>query len=149
MSKTSLADRTERSQIEQIFRRTGELTRSKLREYIPAMLMTNLSTLLLLSVDGLVVGNLLGGDALSSVNIMYPATLFIGVICTLIASGAGVCLSTGIGENDPQKLVRTKSAVKRLMLFAAIFIAVVQVPVVLAIIRSYHLSPQMERLTWQ
>lgn len=141
--------RKERSQIEQRFRRTGELTRSKLAEYIPAMLMTNLSTLLLISVDGLVVGNLLGSNALSSVNLLYPATLFIGVISVLIANGVGACLSTGMGENNPQKLMHTKGAVKVLMTGAAIFVAVAQIPAVFAIIRSYHLSPQMEQLTWQ
>ena len=107
--------RDERAQIKQRFKRTGELTRKKLIEYIPAMLITNLSTLLLISVDGLVVGNLVGGKALSAVNIFSPATLLIGVISTLIASGIGICLSTGIGTNDPQKLLRTKGAMKKMM----------------------------------
>lgn len=141
--------RDERAQIKQRFKRTGELTRKKLIEYIPAMLITNLSTLLLISVDGLVVGNLVGSKALSAVNIFSPATLLIGVISALIASGIGVCLSTGIGANDPQKLLRTKSAMKKMMVIAAIFIAVAQIPAVYLIISSYHLSPEMEAMTRQ
>ena len=129
--------------------RTGGLTRKKLIEYIPAMLITNLSTLLLISVDGLVVGNLVGGKALSAVNIFSPATLLIGVISVLIASGIGICLSTGIGANDPQKLLRTKSAMKKMMAIAAIFVAVAQIPAVYLIISSYQLSPEMEAMTRQ
>ncbi len=101
--------RDERAQIKQRFKRTGELTRKKLIEYIPAMLITNLSTLLLISVDGLVVGNLVGSKALSTVNIFSPATLLIGVISALIASGIGVCLSTGIGANDPKNCCAPKA----------------------------------------
>ncbi|MEE3493297.1 MATE family efflux transporter [Ruminococcus sp.] len=141
--------RDERAQIKQRFKRTGELTRKKLIEYIPAMLITNLSTLLLISVDGLVVGNLVGGKALSAVNIFSPATLLIGVISTLIASGIGICLSTGVGANDPQKLLRTKSAMKKMMAIAALFVAVAQIPAVNLIISSYHLSPEMEAMTRQ
>lgn len=141
--------REERAQIKQRFKRTGELTRKKLIEYIPAMLITNLSTLLLISVDGLVVGNLVGGKALSAVNIFSPATLLIGVISVLIASGIGICLSTGVGANDPQKLLRTKSAMKKMMAIAAIVVAVAQIPAVYLIISSYQLSPEMEAMTRQ
>ena len=141
--------RDEHAQTKQRFMRTGGLTRKKLIEYIPAMLITNLSTLLLISVDGLVVGNLVGGKALSAVNIFSPATLLIGVISVLIASGIGICLSTGIGANDPQKLLRTKSAMKKMMAIAAIFVAVAQIPAVYLIISSYQLSPEMEAMTRQ
>ena len=141
--------RDERAQIKQRFKRTGGLTRKKLIEYIPAMLITNLSTLLLISVDGLVVGNLVGGKALSAVNIFSPATLLIGVISAMIASGIGICLSTGVGANDPQKLLRTKSAMKKMMAIAAIFVSIAQIPAVFLIISSYHLSPEMETMTRQ
>ena len=46
------------------FRRSGDLTSRKLAEYIPAMLITNISALLLISVDGIVAGNLVGKEAL-------------------------------------------------------------------------------------
>ena len=34
----------------------GDLTKRKLKQFFPAMLLTNISTLLLITVDGLVVG---------------------------------------------------------------------------------------------
>ena len=68
-------------------RMRGNLTRRKIREYLPAMVVTNLSNLLLVSVDGLVVGNFLGKDALASVNIFYPAMLLTGVMSVITAVG--------------------------------------------------------------
>ena len=138
-----------RKNIEERFVRTGSLTRRKLLEYIPTLLLTNLSTLLLVSVDGLVVGNLLGGEALSAVNILYPAMLAIGVISALIANGAATCLSTRMGENDRESILYAKSAMKQLMIAAAVFVAIAQIPVVFWIIQSYHLSSELSRLTWQ
>ena len=135
--------------IEERYARTGSLTRRKLREYIPALLMTNLATLLLISVDGLVVGNLVGSEALSAVNILYPAVRVVGVISVLIANGAATSLSKKMGENDRENILYGKSAVNQLMISAAVFVAIVQIPVVFWIIRSYHLSPELHRLTWQ
>ena len=135
--------------VEGRFTRTGSLTRRKLLEYIPTMLMTNLSTLLLISVDGLVVGNLVGSNALSAVNILYPATLAIGVISVLIANGAATSLSTRMGENDRENILYAKSAVNQLMFAAAVFVAIVQIPVAFWIVQSCQLSSELNRLTWQ
>lgn len=135
--------------IEERFSRSGSLIRRKLLEYIPSLLMTNLATLLLVSVDGVVVGNLVGSEALSAVNILYPAVLVVGVISVLIANGAATCLSTRMGENDRESILYAKSAMNQLMITAAVFVAIAQIPVVFWIIRSYHLSPELYRLTWQ
>ena len=54
------------------FKRNNHLIINKLIDYIPAMMITNLSTLLLVSVDGIIVGHLIGEEALSSVNVFYP-----------------------------------------------------------------------------
>ena len=142
-------DNSTQTNIRKQFPRTGALTRRKLLEYIPALLLTNLSTLLLVSVDGLVVGNLVGSDALSAVNILYPAALFIGVISVLIASGVATSLSTRVGKSDRESLLRVKSAVKQITAAAFVFVAAAQIPAAFVIIRSYHLSPEMQKLTWQ
>ncbi|MBQ3426430.1 MAG: hypothetical protein IJH37_04720 [Clostridia bacterium] len=138
----------DRSRIKERFKRNGALTGSKLLEYIPAMILTNLSVLMLLSVDGLVVGNLVGADALSAVNIFYPATTMIGVASVLVASGAGSAISTCMGKNDIDALRHIKSAVKIMMIVAAIIMSIVQIPFVYLIIASYNLSPEMNQTTW-
>lgn len=137
-----------KSKIKERFRRTGALTKRKLLEYIPAMILTNLSVLMLLSVDGIVVGNLVGADALSAVNIFYPATTMIGVASALLASGAGSAISTCMGKNDIDALRRIKSAVKIMMIVSAVVMSIVQIPLVYLIITSYELSPEMNQTTW-
>ena len=138
-TKKSLQDR---------FKFSGGLTRKKLFSYIPVMIMTNISTLLLVSVDGLVVGNFLGEDALSSVNIFYPITLFISLISIVIAYGIGTAFSTSMGNNNIQEITRLKAAGKRLMIISAAVSAIVQIPMVYIIINAYNLSDNMKQLVW-
>ncbi|MBR0410475.1 MAG: hypothetical protein IJI25_05670 [Eubacterium sp.] len=121
----------------------------KLLAYIPVMILTNLSTLLLICVDGIVVGNLLGHDALSSVNIFYPSFIMIGVVSDWVAAGISTVLSVCMGENNQPEILSAKLASKRIMLIAALFVSLIQIPIVTLIINSYHLSPEMARLTWQ
>lgn len=61
----------QRQEILKRFKRTDSLVTKKLLSYIPVMIFTNLSTLLLISIDGIVVGNLIGPNALASVNIFF------------------------------------------------------------------------------
>lgn len=85
--------RPKRQEILKRFQRTDSLVTKKLLAYIPVMIFTNLSTLLLISVDGIVVGNLLGPDALASVNIFYPASILIGTASDWVAGGISIVLS--------------------------------------------------------
>ena len=57
-----------RTTTESRFMRTGALTRVKLIEFIPVMILTNMSVFLLSTVDGLVAGNLVSGEALASIS---------------------------------------------------------------------------------
>lgn len=131
------------------FRIKGTLTAEKLMEYLPIMIFTNLSTLLLLSVDGIVVGNLVSAEALSSVNILLPAISFIGVISILVTSGSALCLSNSIGKNETENLDHFKHSMLVIMIISAVFASVIQVPLFTILIRSYNLSAEMNRLTWQ
>ena len=115
-----------RNEIEERFRRDGALTARKLREYVPTMLVNNLSVLLLITVDGLVLGNLVGPEALSAVNIFYPATVLIGVAAVLVSSGAATSISVAMGKSDIEALRRAKSATKRVMIVAALAMTVIQ-----------------------
>ncbi|MBR6230229.1 MAG: polysaccharide biosynthesis C-terminal domain-containing protein [Eubacterium sp.] len=135
--------------LEKRFSRDGSLTRKKLFEYIPAMVITNLSTLLLISVDGLVLGNFVGSDALSAVNIFYPATMFIGLVSLLLGVGASSAISTCMGRNDAEGLRRLKKTVTYLLVIFGLIISVLQVPIVYGLISSYHLNPEINAMTWQ
>mgnify|MGYP002624393634 CR=1 FL=1 len=133
---------------ESSFTFSGELTKKKMVSYFPAMLVTYLSTLLLITVDGLVVSNMCGASALSSVNIFQPATIFIGIISMLVSAGAATRLSSVMGKIDITQLLQTRATLKIIMIVAAIFVTIIQIPIVYIIIDSYHLSPEMNSLVW-
>ena len=123
--------------------------RKKIKEYFPAMLATNLSTLLLISVDALVVGNFMGDDALSSVNIFYPVIVLVGAYTALVATGISTSISTAIGSNNQERIDIVRAASLKLMIVMAAIVSVIQIPFVMAVINSYHLGPGMKSLVWQ
>ncbi len=131
------------------FRRKSDLMQRKIIEYLPAMTVTNLSTLLLVNVDTLVVGNFSGKDAFVSVSIFNPMTMVIGVLSVLTALGIGTSMSTAMGSNDRNEIRRIRGTSVRLIALMAVIISVVQIPVVWLMIRSYDLSPEVYRMTWQ
>ena len=135
--------------IEKRFRRDGALTEKKLKQYIPTMLVNNLSVLLIITVDGLVVGNLVSSDALSAINLFYPASMLIGVVSALVGSGAGASMAMAVGRSDYDALRKMKSAVKWLMIVGALVMSVIQIPLALGVIASYGLDENMTNLTWQ
>lgn len=134
--------------IDSEFKFDGNLTKRKLLQFFPAMLITNISTLLLITVDGLVVGNFCGSNALSSVSIFQPATVAIGAISVLLSSGAATRLSEGMGKIDIQGLLKTRSTLRIIMILTALFVSLAQIPLVYLIISSYGLSPEMNSLVW-
>ena len=127
---------------------SDSLLKRKLLGFLPFMLLTNLSLLLITSVDGVVVGNLVGADALSSVNIVLPITSMLGVASALIASGIGTTLSTGMGENHFEDLRYQKKVAKTLTLLSVLGLCVLEFPVAAIMIRFYHLSHDMNTLVW-
>ena len=130
------------------FWRNDSLLKSKLLGFLPFMLLTNLSSLLITSVDGVVVGNFVSTDALSSVNIVLPITSVLGVVSVLIASGIGTTLSTSMGENHIEDLRYQKKVAKTLTFLSVLVLCIIEVPVAALMIRSYHLSPEMNTLVW-
>ncbi|MBQ1791330.1 MAG: hypothetical protein II008_14220 [Oscillospiraceae bacterium] len=80
---TKLSELTASEGLER-FRRNDSLVHRKLLSYLPFMITTNLATLLLSTVDGVVVGNLVGSEALSAVSIFMPITFVISIVCTWV-----------------------------------------------------------------
>ena len=131
------------------FRRNGGLIRRKLIEYIPVMILTNLLLLLISTVNGLIAGNFLGEDAFSSINIFYPVSVLLAAFGAVTAVGIATSISTAMGRNNLAELARVKGASLYTMLGMAVFMGIVQIPIVSLIISSYHLPPEMHSLTWQ
>ena len=130
------------------FNSKNSLISEKLLEYIPAMLLTSISSLLLVSVDGLIVGNLIDEDALSSVTIFTPVTFFISTFSILLSTGVANTLSTYIGQLNYDKLLHIKQSVKFLLFVTFIVTCIVQIPIVNLIISSYHLDNEMRDMVF-
>lgn len=131
------------------FKRDGTLMRNKLLEYLPIMIITNISNLLLVSVDSLVVGNFLGNDAFATVNIFGPIVTLIGAISTLASTGISTCLSIAIGSNKQEEINRVRGASFYFMWLMVVIASVIQLPIIKFIIDSYHLNIEMNKMVWQ
>ncbi len=145
---TKLSELTASEGLER-FRRNDSLVHRKLLSYLPFMIATNLATLLLSTVDGVVVGNLVGSEALSAVSIFMPITFVISIVCTWVASGISTALSTGMGDNRIEDLAPLKKAAGTVTIVSALAVAVLEFPVAAILVRSYHLTPDMQGMVWQ
>ena len=137
------------SDIEQRFEISGVLTQRKTLRYFVSLLLINFSTLSLMSVDGLVVGNFIGPDALASVSIFYPVMLLVSLPSVLLANGAAVVLSKkigDIGEINQHGLNKTKDAIVKLIVMFALFTSLIQYTLVKFVVASYNLSSEMSGL---
>ena len=134
------------SEIEKKYKLSKDFTFSKLLEYIPPMIATNISTLLLITVDGIVAGNLVGEDALSAISIFGPVETFVGAITAVMSTGAAAVLGNRMGEVNPRRVFEAKKAVKFLSILVPALFSVIQIPLILAIIASYQLDPNMKSL---
>ncbi len=132
--------------LEERYQFRGSLTFVKLLEYLPAMILTNISTLLLITVDGLVAGNLVGENALSSVSVFSPVSTVIGAITAVFSIGISTVLSLRMGDADPAKIMRAKKSVKTLTVWATVLISLLQIPVIYGMVYSYGLSQEMQSL---
>ena len=149
LNELAISKQYEQGDIRNNFRRNDSLLRRKLYSYLPYLFLTNLSSLLLVSVDGLVVGNLVGSSALSSVNVFSPVITAIGVFSGLIAMGISTMISTAMGNNEIDELSYLKKAARTTMIVSAFAIGVIQIPIAYALLSTYNLSPEFKHQVWQ
>ena len=131
------------------YRRNGIITARKLREYIPAMLVANISSLLLLTVNGLVVGNFVSSEALACVSFIDPVESLINTGSTLTACGIATSLSTAMGSGNSEAYEQNRVSSMRLMIVMSLLITAIELPLAWLVIRSYNLSAAMFAMTWQ
>lgn len=128
------------------YRRKGGLIRRKLAYYIPVMVATNLSLLLINTVDQIVAGNYIGKQAMSSISIFYPLSLVIAVFSGPVASGIATAIANAQGKNDIDGLRHVRNAGKYIMITVAAAISVIQIPIVFFLISTFGLSPEVSQM---
>ena len=131
------------------YRRNWGIVRQKLLEYIPFMIITNLYVILIICVDGMIAGNFVGREAFSAIHIFHPVIVLMGAFTEVTAYGISTSISAAMGSNDTAEIAKIKSASVYITAVMAVLAGLIQVPLVIFIINSYHLSPQMQAMTWQ
>ncbi|MBR0038674.1 MAG: MATE family efflux transporter [Lachnospiraceae bacterium] len=126
--------------IEKKYKRKDSLIRMKYFEYIPVLYIMNLSTLLLMAVDGLVVGNLMGPDALAAVNVFAPISVLLSAYIAIIVNGIADGYSGTLVENNREKINHSKKAVLVVVVVSALVLSLIQIPIAHLIIHSYELD---------
>ena len=135
--------------IEKQFKFSGKISRSKLIEYLPASLLSSGSSLLLGSVDGIVVGNIVSSEALSSVSVFSPVFFLAGMISVLAANGIAVCLSVAAGRNDREEIRQIRASSRVLMIVFSFVIILLQIPATFFLLSTYGLPDEMKQMVWQ
>lgn len=120
-----------------------------LKNYIKqffVVFLSNIVTLLLLTIDGLVVSLFVGEDALNSVNLLNPVVLIGGAITVIPAQGVGFVLSKTFGIGSESEIKKTLRAS---MLLAVVFLIakpLIQLPITYVMINSYFVSAEIKQL---
>ena len=75
-------------------------------------------------VDGIFVGQFIGGQALAAVNLIMPVFMILFAVGDMIAVGSSVKIAIKLGEGDPKKASQLFSASLLIILFFSSIIAI-------------------------
>ncbi|CAK7063885.1 MAG: hypothetical protein EUB_00664 [Eubacterium sp.] len=107
-----------------MFERKGNIIEQQfMKFFFPTVLMTmalSLSTV----VDGIIVGNILGPDALAAVNLVLPITLLFNSVYVLVGVGGATLYSVALGKREKEyaKQLFTLSVLAMALVSAVIFV---------------------------
>lgn len=118
----------------------------KYLEFVPILFVTNLSTLLLTTIDGLVVGNLMGAEALAAINMFTPVIVLLSAYIAVIVNGIADGYSDILVKNNPTDINHCKKAVLVVVIVSAIVLSIIQMPIAHVVIRSFDLDGEMYKL---
>ena len=127
---------------------TGERIFNKMLQILPYQILGSMSTVILLLVDGLVVGNFLGENALGSVNLISPVATFTGALCGVVGSGISISLSQAMVSVDKDAVKKVYKASIYLAIVTMLVIAILEIPAAKLIIDSYNLDEEELSLVW-
>lgn len=125
------------------YKRKNSLIRMKYLEYVPILFITNMSTLLIMTVDGIVVGNYMGGMALAAVNMFNPVAVLLSAYMAIIAHGIADCFADALVSNNPIEKIHNCQATKFVIVVSAIVLSIIQIPIAHFIIHSYKLTTEL------
>lgn len=95
-------DFRDRNSVPTFERKRYIITQQFMKFFLPTILMAvamQMSTV----VDGIIVGNILGSDALAAVNLVMPVTLAMNALCVLFGMGGSALYSIALGQRDKER----------------------------------------------
>ena len=125
------------------FKRTNSLIRKKYLEYVPVLFITNLSSLLLITIDGIFVGNYIGSEALAAVDMFTPIAVLISAYIALSAHGIADSFADALIGNDPMEKQYNAKAIKFVVVVSVIILAFIQAPITRFILHLYDPAPEL------
>lgn len=85
-------------------RRNTFVISQALRNFLGASILTSVSSQLAVTTDAIVVGNLVGPDAVSAINITMPINMLFSCVSILIGLGASILSARAIGSRENSKV---------------------------------------------
>lgn len=122
--------------------------RNNFLKHLFVIFLSNISTTLLLNVDGVVVSHLIGTNALNSVSLLNPMTSFIGAISVFLTAGFCSVLSKTYGSEEKRKTEKVFRACFILLIIFVILIYVIQIPIAYIIIGNYAVDSEIKSMIW-
>ena len=113
----------------------------KIRQFLPFMLLSQVSTMLIVFADSLVVGNYVGADALAAINASYPLAIFMAIFSVIPQTGIMSRLVYQLGRSEARDTAICISAGKRLIAISAVALTIFQLPFPWIIAGSLSLTP--------
>ena len=92
---------------------SDHFTYSKLLRFTLPSITMMIFTSVYSVVDGLFVSNLIGENALSAVNIMFPVSMIIGAVGFMLGSGGSAIVARTMGEGKQELANRYFSKIGR------------------------------------
>lgn len=86
-----------------MFERSGKLINKKFREYLIPTTLSGISIMLGSIVDGIIVGQTIGADAMAAVNVAQPFLLLFQALFFLLGMGGAILVAISKGERDHRK----------------------------------------------
>ena len=74
------------------------------KNYLWASLLSSAAMQLTVTVDAIILGHFVGGDALSAISLVMPLTMLISALSTLIGVGPAIMASKAIGNRKYEKV---------------------------------------------
>ena len=125
MSSTQTKNRTTSSGYGFLeMKRSSYLTSKAMRYFLVATILTTAVQQLNVVVDGIVVSNFVGPDALSATNLYQPLSLFVSAVCTLFGIGATIFASKLMGKQDSDGVNKVLSSAFSTLIVVGILFAV-------------------------